>query len=328
MTAPAPLVSVVVPAFNAERTISATLASVLAQTVQELEVVVVDDGSSDRTAQVARRTPDARVKVISQPKAGAAAARNTGLAASIAHYVAFLDADDLWLRFKLERQLAFLSTRPEVKALQSGVFYVDDNLNVLSVRRCSPWGDRLLDTLMFKNLPAFPSTVVFVREALESIGGFDPSLVILEDWSLAVEAARTCALESIEEPLALYRVHGGNRSQDLGIHIDPGFRVLKRVFGDPTLPEHVRAHEQEVYARFFMMLAGGAFRNGQWDQWVRWTARAVRRDPRTISYMLKFPARRLRRARSRHEDVPDLRALAGLAAVGSPESLPTAPSAS
>ncbi len=273
---PAPLVSVVMPAFNAEHTISPAIASVLAQTVAELEVIVVDDGSSDRTVEAASTTGDDRVKVISQANAGAAAARNTGLAASAGRYVAFLDADDLWLRFKLERQLAFLASRPEVKAVQSGVFYVDDGLNVLSVRRCSPWVDRVVDTLMFRNLPAFPSTVVFVREALEGIGGFDPSLVILEDWSLAVEAARVCNLESVVEPLALYRVHGGNRSQDLGIHIEPGFRVLRRVFGDPGLPAHDRARKRDVYARFFMMRAGGAFGNGQWREWARWTARARR----------------------------------------------------
>ena len=304
-----PLVSVVVPAYNAERTVAATLGSVLSQTVKQIDVIVVDDGSHDRTAEVADATGDPRVRVLSQGNAGAAAARNTGLAAAEGRYVAFVDADDLWLPRKLERQLAVLEGRSDVTAVQSGVLYVDDALTVLSVRACVPWKDRVLDTLMFRNLPAFPSTVVFLREALEELGGFDPSLVILEDWSLAVEAAMRCNLESVEEPLALYRVHPGNRSRDLGIHVEPGHRVLARVFADPNLPRHVRDRKSQVYARFFAMLSGGALQNRQWPDVARWGAKAALTDPRTLLYMVARPARRIRRRRGAAEYAETLNAL-------------------
>ena len=297
-----PLVSVVVPAYNAEQTVAATIRSILSQTVQDFDAIVVDDGSADRTAEVAAAVGDPRVRVIGQDNAGAAAARNTGLAAAEGRYVAFLDADDLWLPRKLERQLSVLEQRPEVKAVQSGVLYVDDALTVLSVRACVPWDDRVSDTLMFRNMPAFPSTVVFLRDALEALGGFDPSLVILEDWDLAVRAAMSCNLESVEEPLALYRVHPGNRSRDLGIHVEPGYRVLGRVFADPKLPARVRAQERQIYGRFFTMLAGGAFQNRQWSELTRWGLRAAVKDPRTVLYMAAQPGRRIRRKRARRED--------------------------
>lgn len=298
----APLVSVVVPAYNAERTLVATLESVLAQTLQDLEVIVVDDGSTDRTGALGAEILDPRVQVITKPNSGASAARNAGVAAAKGTYVAFLDADDLWLPEKLQKQIAFLEANPSVRAVQTGVYMVDDKLEIQSARPCSPWGDALFDVLMFKNLPAFPSSVVFERLGLEEIGGWDESLVILEDWNLAIEAARYCNLESIAEPLVLYRVHPGNRSRDLGIHVEPGNEILGRLFKDPSLPPHVRVRERHIYGRFFTMLAGGAFRNRQWLQWLRWTALALFRSPRNAKYMLAMPIRRVQRRVSRSGD--------------------------
>jgi glycosyltransferase involved in cell wall biosynthesis len=308
MTASAPLVTVVIPAYNAERTVSATVGSVLAQTVGDLEVIGVDDGSSDDTAAEAQRSGDARLRVVTQPNAGAAAARNTGIDAGRARYVAFVDADDLWLPHKLERQIAVLEGDPGATAVQSGAIWVDPELNVLSVRPCVEPRDPLLATLLFQNLPAFPTTLVVERSAFSSIGRFDPSLVILEDWELAIRAARYGGLRSVPEPLALYRVHPGNRSRELDIHIDPGFRVLERLFSDPELPEPIRRRRRQVYGTFYRMLSGGAFKVGRWRDCGRWAARSLATDPRQIAYMSTLPLRRIQRARSRsrarHLDVP------------------------
>ncbi len=236
-----PLVSVVIPAFNAAATIDETVGSVLGQTISDLEVIVVDDGSADDTQGTVRAMADSRVRLETQANAGAAAARNTGINAARGRYVAFLDSDDLWLETKLERQLAVFDADPRVRAVQTGAFFVDDDLEVIDSRPCRPWeDDRLLDVLLFKNLPAFGSSSMFVRACLMEVGGWDDSLVILEDWNLAIDAARHCNLESIADPLVLYRQHPGNRSQDLGIHIEPGYKVLGRLFSDPSLPAHIR----------------------------------------------------------------------------------------
>jgi glycosyltransferase involved in cell wall biosynthesis len=287
------------PAYNAARTLRDSVQSVLEQTVRDIEVIVVDDGSTDGTLEAARAIDDPRVTVLSQPNAGVSAARNTGARASRGNYVAFLDSDDLWLPFKLERQLEILDRNPEVHAVQSGVIYVDDRLRTLSVRRCEEWKDPVLDTLCFRNLPAFPSTVVFTREKFSERGGFDPSLVILEDWDLAIHAARHWELRSVPEPLALYRVHQGNRSRDVSIHVEPGERVLQRVFADPELPARVRLKERSVYARFYLMLAGGAFRARDWGNCARWVVRAARLDPRTLGHVASLPLRRVSRRLSR-----------------------------
>jgi glycosyltransferase involved in cell wall biosynthesis len=294
-----PLVSVVIPAYNEADTVPDAIRSALAQSVTDLEVIVIDDGSEDDTAEAARSIADPRITVLTQHNQGVCVARNAGIAAARGTYVAFLDADDIWLPRKLERQLDYLDHHPDVTAVQAGVMFVDGDRNVLHVEPCRTSADPLMDTLMFKNLPAFPTTVMIRRDKLEQIGGFDTSLVILEDWNMAIEASRHCRLASIEEPLALYRVHPGNRSRDLSIHVEPGFIVLDRLFGDPSLPERVLARKRQIYARFFTMLAGGALRNRQWREWARWTTKALRTSPRTALYMAGLPARRLRRALSR-----------------------------
>src|SRR5690348_2585807 len=192
-----PLVSVVIPAYNAARTIPATVRTVLDQTVADLEVIVVNDGSTDTTADVARSLDDGRVRVLSQENSGHAAARNAGLGAAFGQYVAFLDADDLWLPHKLERQLEVLKAHPDVRALSSSAVIVDDLLRPLFVASSPDGRNELLDVLCFRGLAAFMDTLIAERALIERIGGFDPSLIILQDWELAIRLARAGELYSI-----------------------------------------------------------------------------------------------------------------------------------
>jgi len=292
-------VSVVIPAYNAEATVTQAVRSVLKQTAGDLEVVIVDDGSSDGTRAVVGAIDDLRVRLVVQENGGAAAARNAGIAAATGRYVAFLDADDLWLAHKLERQLRFLSAHPDVRAVQAGAIFVDPDLKPLSVRPCVAPDDEFMHFLMFRNLPACMETLLIERSALMEIGGFDEELAILEDWDLMMRAALQMKLKSIEEPLALYRVHPANRSRNLELHVRPGFRVLNRIFAEAELPPHIRAHKQEAYARFYLMLSGGALKVGDWPTCVKWAARAALKHPPVLTYAAMLPARRLARRRSR-----------------------------
>jgi glycosyltransferase involved in cell wall biosynthesis len=316
VTAYAPLVSVVVPAYNSAGTLEQTVRSVLGQTVRDLETIIVDDGSSDDTLAVARAIEDPRVRVLTRENGGASAARNTGIEQAKGTWVAFVDSDDVWLPEKLERQLTYLDAHPDVHAVQTGAFIVDADLRVLHVRACKPSQDALWETLLFQNLPAFPSTVMIRRSKLEEIGFFDTRLEILEDWDLAIRASRFCNLRSIEEPLTLYRTHPGNRSLNLDIHIAPGLSVLERLFDDPDLPEHVRAGRSLVYAHLYTMLAGGALKVGRYPDCVRWAFKALRADPRSWRYMAGLPLRRINRLASgfmhrRGSGVPRTRPPAG-----------------
>jgi len=289
-----PNVSVVVPAYNAAATLVATVQSVLDQTFTELEVLIVDDGSSDQTYSLARSLDDGRVEVIQQENRGVAAARNTGIKEARGNYIAFLDADDLWYPKKLEQQLAFME-REDARATQTAVWYVDDGLEPLYFGACPHFRDPLLEVLLFKHLPAFPSTLVSERRVFDKVGLFDESLPILEDWELAVRLARHGELRNMNEPLTMYRIHPGNRSRDLQLHIAPGLQTLERLFSDPQLPTRIRKDRARIYAAMFTMFSGGALRAGEYGQCIKWAFRALRSHPSSLRHMVGLPGRRMRR---------------------------------
>lgn len=290
-----PLVSVVVPAYNAQYTLPASIASIEAQTMSDLEIIVVDDGSNDATAEVAQSSGSGRARVITQTNSGHAAARNTGIEAAQGKYVAFLDADDLWLPDKLEQQLDEIGRNPGIRAMQTGAARVDNHLNVLWVEECRPSRDPLWDTLCFRNLPGLMSTLLLERSLLDEVGGFDPSLVILQDWDLAIRLARKGQLHSLAGALSAYRFHAASQSANVEIHIEPGLRVLQRVFADPELPTAIRERRREAYARFYAMLSGGAVKVGRYPYAAYWAGRALASSPRVSGYLVSFPLRRLRR---------------------------------
>ena len=293
-----PRVSVVIPAYNAARTIEQAIESALSQTMGDLELLVVDDGSVDPTAAVVVAHGDSRVKLISRQNGGTSAARNTGIAAATGEWVAFLDADDVWLPDKLERQLAQMERVPGCLASLGSAYLVDDELKPTALRRCQAVDDPLLAFLRFENLPAAASSWIVNRALLAKIGGFDTSLARIEDWDFSIRLARHANPICIDAPLTMYRIHGANRSHDVGAHVDAGFTILNRLFADPTLSDEVRHHRREIYARFYTMLCGGMFRVGDWKGSAYWGARAVTTDPRVLAYIAQTPVRRfMRRAR-------------------------------
>lgn len=301
-----PLVSVIIPAYNAARTLEATVKSVLAQTMQDFEIIIVDDGSKDDSLSVARSFSDSRIQVIAQPNGGAAAARNSGIKAATGEYVALLDADDLWLPRKLEIQLAALEEHPEVQAVQSGAYFVNNQLAVLSVHPCTNTGNSFVETLRFQNLPAFLSALMVRRQSLIEVGMFDAELEILEEWDMAIKMSRYCGMRSVVEPLVLYRVHPGNRHRNVDIHIKPGLTVLQRLYADTSLPVNIFLMRQEVYGTFYRTLAGGYFNNKQYRQFIKWALRTLNTDPCQINYMIQLPWRKWQRYRSRRVEGRDI----------------------
>jgi glycosyltransferase involved in cell wall biosynthesis len=215
------LVSVVIPCFNASRYIAAAIRSVLAQRWDELEIIVVDDGSTDGSADlVAASFPE--VRLIRQANQGVATARNVGVAAARGAWIAFLDADDIWLPGKLAAQADALRGdaaarmvytawqvwagetpgpgAAEVDALLAGA---DD-----ATRWAGPSGwiypDLLLDCALWT------STVVAHRSVFDEVGVFDPGLRIGEDYDLWLRASRVTRIARVNRPCALYRSHAAS----------------------------------------------------------------------------------------------------------------------
>jgi glycosyltransferase involved in cell wall biosynthesis len=296
---PPPLVSVVIPAYNAERTIRGTLLSILRQTVHDFEVIVVDDGSTDGTSNVAASLRDSRLRVLRQENTGHAGARNAGIDHSSGKYVAVVDADDLWLPRKLETQLGIFRTQPRVRALHSAAVHVDDTLRPLFIGQCPDGKNNLIDVLCFRGLPGFMCTLIAERQLLDEIGRFDDSLIILQDWDLAIRLAREGELYSTSEPLVLYRVHSASQSKSLELHIEPGERILAAFFRSPDLPREIVDSRSYVYAYFYAMLCGGAFQLHRWGDAAAWGRKALTANSRVLPYLVSLPVRRLRKRASR-----------------------------
>ncbi len=223
-------VSVIIPAFNAECFIRDAIESVLHQTVPAAEVIVINDGSTDRTSEILQ-TFGNRITVIALAGRGAAAARNAGAAAASGTWLAFLDADDTWLPTKLERQLDV--------AREPGVAMVyTDRLNIgardpLPERQSDVQqlyaGDVFLDLLIHGNHITL-SSVIIHAVTFHSIGGFAEHLKSAEDWDLWVRIAETNYISVCPEALVRYRFHPGMKSSDPWRMRTARTEVIRRAF--------------------------------------------------------------------------------------------------
>jgi glycosyltransferase involved in cell wall biosynthesis len=206
--ADAPLVSVVIAAFNAERFLAEAISSVLNQTHRELEVIVVDDGSTDSTASVVERSLDPRVRLLRQPNKGVSMARNAGIEAARGEYVAFLDADDVWLPSKVERQLSVFRQHPAMGLVCGGYQIVDESLQELLTVTPRPRHLRSLRMLYLEGDGVGLSfTGVVPVRILREVGGFDELLSTGADVDLACRIARSHPITAVRETVALYRTH-------------------------------------------------------------------------------------------------------------------------
>ena len=238
MNAPAapPLVSVVMPAFNAERYIAAAMDSVLAQTWDKLELFVVDDGSTDGTAHVARQIAarDGRVRYHWQENRNQGAARNAGLGRAAGELVAFMDADDLWLPDKLRAQIGVLETQRADVVFTDADLFADEPGVPLPAGMFGRDTGRLEGTAMFGRCVrrnAIPLFSVLVRKTwLDRVGGFveDPAVKGVEDWELWLRLARAGAVfYGMPERLVRYRCHPAQTSRRVAPMRDATLRVLE-----------------------------------------------------------------------------------------------------
>ena len=247
--APTPLVTVVIPAFNCEGFVGEAIASVLAQDYPHLEVLVIDDGSTDATAQVAAGF-GSRVRVLSQPNRGCAAARNRGLAHSGGDFVAFLDADDVWAPHKLGYQMRglqesgltmaysrFLEWRPGPDGRYEPSYEMfarrdRKQLSASAVVTGDTYPYLLLDSIVWT------STVLVAKAELTRSGFFDETLALGEDYDLWLRLSRNIPMLGQEEPTALYRQHPGSITQRVNdVHYE--YLVLNRAlekWGVRTIP--------------------------------------------------------------------------------------------
>ena len=207
-------VSVIIPAHNAERFLGEALDSVFAQGCDGLEVIVVDDGSSDGTGSLAQRYGRG-VRLLRQERSGSGAARNAGLGAASGELIAFLDADDVWMEGKLAAQLPLLGEDPRVALVFSDLqgFDADGPRARTWFEECG-FSGRCVSSSIFLHDMIMTSSVVLRRSCLDRAGTFDPSLPIGQDTDLWFRIALAEKIDVVPRPLVRYRHHAGNTTRD------------------------------------------------------------------------------------------------------------------
>lgn len=223
-------VSVIIPTRNRGVFLGAALKSVLAQGYGDFEVVVVDDGGAPGSVASVESCADPRVRLLRHSeRRGGAAARNSGIAATQAPYVAFLDDDDEWYPDKLERQVALIQSQPEpLGAIYTGYDIVEQGRKVGQIIPCQ--SGRLALSLLAGNLIGSTSSVLVRRCALDAIGGFDERLASFQDYDLWLRLARDWQFDFIAAPLLKYRVHGRKIWTD-PLAIAAGLEVMLEKYG-------------------------------------------------------------------------------------------------
>jgi glycosyltransferase involved in cell wall biosynthesis len=206
MTPPAPLVSVVIPVFNAGNRLREAIATIEHQRHEPLEIIVVDDGSTDDTSAVIRQLGH-KVRALRQANAGPAAARNRGMAIARGELFAFLDADDLWPEGKLHHQVGRLTEDSEIDIVLGRISYVPESGSLKPELR---WEDPEERTILNVQL----GSGVYRRTAFERVGLFDESLRFCEDHDWFLRARELgLRIRILDEVTLLYRLHGDNMTR-------------------------------------------------------------------------------------------------------------------
>lgn len=247
----APLVTVVIPAFNRAGSIGRAIRSVLAQTYGNLEIIVVDDCSTDDTLKEAEGFGDSRVRCIRHEKnLGGSAARNTGLKGARGEFTAFLDSDDEWFPEKLSRQVEVFGASG---SLELGVVYtgwrwiLEKEARTVNVMMPTARGD-LFEALLFDDCVGSNSTPLIRTEVLKAVGGFDPDLPARQDWDLWLRLSTRCRFDFVPEVMVNYYVHGKSISSDADSKIKGTEMVLEKNAGE-------FAGRPRLLARHYTLLA-------------------------------------------------------------------------
>ncbi|MBR9825709.1 MAG: glycosyltransferase [Alphaproteobacteria bacterium] len=279
MTSP-PIISVVMPVFNAHETLLKSVLSVQAQTCRYWELILVDDGSTDGSRELAEviATSDTRVRLVSQENAGPAAARNTGIAHANCRLIAFLDADDIWHHERLSTCLEHFGRNPQTGIVFTRLAFLGEE--GASQTEPSPHHDVLnAEDLLSENPVCTTSNIIARAALLERLGGFDERMAYIEDQDLLFRAAAQSpwTVEGIDRVLLHYRMGGVSRSSDLGRTAKSWRRFIARA--NAIAPELLRPRMKALVADFHRNQARRALRGNLPATALAFITRALIKDP-------------------------------------------------
>lgn len=291
-----PLISVIIPNYNYGDYIADAIESVLSQTYPEVEIIVVDDGSTDDSKSKVIKY-GSRVRLVQQQNKGVSAARNRGIAESNGRFIAFLDADDKWHPEKLSRQFEQMNN-PKVGMVYCGLQYMDAKGRFLSVNLSGSEGYVLKELALLEGpgVPASGSSALVRRECFERVGLFDESLSTSADWDMWRRIACHYEIRIVREPLVFYRVHASGMHHNVDLLERDMLQAVSKMFSDPDAQEvhHLR---RRCYGNLYLMLSGSCLHARQWKKSIKYAAMSMLAWPPAVSYIVKFPMRHVKRFR-------------------------------
>lgn len=276
-----PQVSVIIPTYNCEQYLAEAINSVLAQTYQNFEIIVVDDGSTDQTAKLLQSYGN-RIRAIHQQNQGVALARNHGIQQAQGEWIAFLDADDIFLPNKLAAQIALADEFPDLGIIHSGWHRVDAQGNWLLT--VEPWRQvpelTLESWLRWK--PVLPSAMLFRHCWLKQAEGFDPRFPPAEDTDLVLRLALMgCRAKWLPQVTVNYRQHGSSAMHKGLPQAKSLVAVIDHLFIQPNLPEQIRWLENQVRYSTLVWIAWYLYHTGHLSEMVKHLQKALPYSPYT-----------------------------------------------
>lgn len=226
-----PAVSVIIPTYQRGHLVSQAINSVLAQTYEDYEIIVINDGSEDNTPQVLAQFSDRHITAIHQANQGLSAARNAGIRSARGKYIAFLDDDDLWEPQKLEKQISVLEANPRIGLIYSDSLFFSDKRGLFpgSYNTAFPTPNLHVLWTLFRYNYISVLTVVVRRDCLDKVGLFDETLKCCEDYDLWLRLIEKFPIYFLNQPLARYRRSPNNLSQNKEQMFTNHLRVKEKV---------------------------------------------------------------------------------------------------
>jgi glycosyltransferase involved in cell wall biosynthesis len=297
-----PAVSVVIPVFNAERYIADALESIRRQTLSDVEVIVVDDGSTDNTVREAERfSGSLGLTVMRQKNAGPAAARNAGIRRAQGRHCAFLDADDVMLPERLAAQVELFEADPDLGLVHTDLMTFDERGIIHRSRRAfsDPCGGMVLDRLLMDNFIT-TSTVMAPRERLIGAGLFGEERRVSEDFELWLRMAARWKVGYLDRPLVRYRRRPGSLSDDKLLTGRCALEVIEAFWRqNPDCGQTLRSVRHRSLARHLATAGSAALAQGKRVEGLGFLLRALRHEPgspsawKSLVKGLIVPSRRL-----------------------------------
>ncbi|WP_159783163.1 glycosyltransferase [Sodalinema gerasimenkoae] len=223
-------ISVILPVYNGVSTITDTINSVLGQTFQEFELIVIDDGSTDDTVSVIETIKDDRLRIHQFENAGQGESRNRGAALAQGEYLSFIDADDLWTPDKLESQWQALQTHPQAAVAYSWTDHIDENNQFFRAGPHLTFSGDVYKKLIISDFVGSGSNVLIRKAAFDEVGGFAPHLTPAEDWDLWVRLAARYEFVVVPQVHILYRTLTTSSSFNLAKMEASSVQVMERIF--------------------------------------------------------------------------------------------------